>query len=646
MNEVKHTTQNQLKQIVASGRIYIRYFHLFLLFACVLFSAAGCQQYTARRLSPVTLYRQRQQSALNSSGPSLETQQFLRLEFLAAEYETDPMSVIEKLYDRTRRSPDPATIFATAELSLLEARKIYEQNPKTAISMYLKSAALAYDYLFPSKEFDHYKALKPSYRFMELVYNRAVSRFVEIQERNPNRWNDELNFEYLGTRYEITVEKGRGVFWDVNNFDSFTPSNEIEVKGLTNIYFERGAGATLVGFVDKPAEHPLFRDYSSPEGLAQPVTAVLAFEDPVETSGRWSRKAVISFYNPLLTDSASLGGRKVPLEADYSTPLGVLLARIKAKTADPFNLLSTPEYLETAGLYMLEPYRPDQIPVVMIHGLYAYPATWMPMFNDLRGDPAIRSKYQFWFFHYPTGLPVLYSAALLRDDLLEIRDRYDPEGKNPNFNKMVLLGHSLGGLLVKPIVQDSGTTYWDEVFIKPPGQLSLGPENSEFVQNILIFERLPFVRKVIFLGVPHLGTDMADSLAGRIGSSFITFPTQMEKLRKELRAEDMTEDATDLMRRFHDGIMQMSPQSPLIETLASVRMDNSATYHSIIGTEKGKTGPGSSDGVVTYESAHLAEAVSEKFIPAGHSMHTHPLTIAEVKRILLDHLNEQAIAKN
>ena len=36
---------------------------------------------------------------------------------------------------------------------------------------------------------------------------------------------------------------------------------------------------------------------------------------------------------------------------------------------------------------MLEPYDPNKMPVVMVHGLWSSPVTWMEMFNDLRSDP-------------------------------------------------------------------------------------------------------------------------------------------------------------------------------------------------------------------------------------------------------------------
>ena len=77
------------------------------------------------------------------------------------------------------------------------------------------------------------------------------------------------------------------------------------------------------------------------------------------------------------------------------------------------------------GLYMLEPYDPNRIPVLMVHGLWSSPMTWMDMFNDLRSFPEIRERYQFWFYLYPSGQPFWISATQLRRDLVAMRDAFD-----------------------------------------------------------------------------------------------------------------------------------------------------------------------------------------------------------------------------
>ena len=75
---------------------------------------------------------------------------------------------------------------------------------------------------------------------------------------------------------------------------------------------------------------------------------------------------------------------------------------------------------------MVQPYEPGKIPVLMVHGLWSSPMTWMEMFNDLRSQPEIRDRYQFWFYLYPTAQPFWLSAAQLRRDLAQVREALDP----------------------------------------------------------------------------------------------------------------------------------------------------------------------------------------------------------------------------
>ena len=109
---------------------------------------------------------------------------------------------------------------------------------------------------------------------------------------------------------------------------------------------------------------------------------------------------------------------------------------------------------------MLEPYEPGKIPVLMVHGLWSSPMTWMEMFNDLRSVPEIRKHYQFWFYEYPTGQPFWVSAAQMRHDLAKLRDVLDPRHLEPALDQMVLVGHSMGGLVSRLQTVDSGDGYW------------------------------------------------------------------------------------------------------------------------------------------------------------------------------------------
>ena len=113
--------------------------------------------------------------------------------------------------------------------------------------------------------------------------------------------------------------------------------------------------------------------------------------------------------------------------------------------------------------------------------------TWR---NDLLSDPRIRDNFEFWFFTYDTGNPIVYSAARLRQALRAAVQRFDPDGKDPAMHQMVLMGHSQGGLLVKLMVVDTGTKFWDNVSTVPLEQLKLSDESRQLLQESLFVEPL------------------------------------------------------------------------------------------------------------------------------------------------------------
>lgn len=611
--------------------------------ACLIVVLQGCQKYEIRSSDPTSSLRRLQQNALNSSQPSPETQQLLRLAFMDERVGKEPQAVITELMSRARQSQDPDSAIAAAELSLLQARQLRRQSPEEAIAMYLNTAALAYDYLLSNEAFRSFNSLKPSYRFMAEVYNRALSRLVEINRRLEEPWEQGTRVTVMGTTYDFSVSKSDPHTWNPETFDTLHPANRIIVKGLRNRYLSRGIGSPLVGFVDSPRDNPEFGKYSPAGGLAYPLTGVLIF-DPIQNTAESTRKVELRFYDPLMTDTALIQGRRIPLEADYSAALGVMLAKLQPQKLGIAGLFDSADHLERAGLYMLEPFRKDKIPVVMVHGLMCTPDTWANMFNDLRGDPYLRERYQFWFFGYPTGLPIIYSASLLRNELKEVRSTYDPQDTNGNLKNMVLVGHSMGGLLSRLMVQNSKGIYYDSVFAKPVDSLSVDESTRELLKSIYFFESLPFVKRVIFIATPHKGSNLADAWFAKIGSSLVALPGVISDTGDAIFNLDRSElaiDPADFSRTVPNSIDLLSPTSNFMVTTVKIPLDSAVPHHSIVGVRNSQTGPGSSDGIVPYWSSHLDTAVSEKLVPFTHFAHEHPLAIDEVKRILRLHLRSR-----
>src|SRR5438045_6945376 len=96
----------------------------------------------------------------------------------------------------------------------------------------------------------------------------------------------------------------------------------------------------------------------------------------------------------------------------------------------------------------------------MVHGLISTPLAWIPMLNELQRDPVIQKNYQFLLYMYPTGVPIPIAAAGLREALVQAEQMYDPDNRDVNFGRMVLLGHSMGGLLMHLLTVNSGDGVW------------------------------------------------------------------------------------------------------------------------------------------------------------------------------------------
>jgi pimeloyl-ACP methyl ester carboxylesterase len=619
-----------------------RYLQLTFISIFCLGMIGGCgSPYKSVSLVPSDLFKEKSKNAVNSSTPSWETWQTLRLMFLDEPYRKNHEQVISMLEQAVKKEPTPELRMALAELALLEAQKYRKSDQQKALIYYLVASQQAYDYLFFDTRPVSASPLTPSFRFMADIYNLSVAELIAMRVNSKDR-RKSRDFDYGGVRYHYAVvKKGPGI-WDPAWFDYIYNSYEVRVTGLANEYITKGLGAPLIGIVEKPAQNPHFGRFSSPRLGTYPISAVLLF-DPIQKTEPPSRNIRLVFYDSLDTESLVIQNRNVPLEADFTTPLGLLLRNTNPFKVGIINLIESGVKLEDAGIYMLEPYQPDKIPVVMVHGLMSSPTTWADMFNDLNGDPVLRKRYQFWFFMYPTGLPIGYSTSILRDQLNAVYAMYDANNTNPNFNKMVIVGHSMGGLLTRGMVQDSGTKYWDSFFKQPFDKTDLDPNTKQTLKDIMFFEHLPYVKRVIFIATPHRGSPMADEWYTNLLSGLVSLPAVVSDTTAKLTSKaGLTQSAaTAFTKKAPNSLALLSPSSIFIQATNTVPLRRDIPYHSIIGTRWPATdGTGTSDGIVPYWSSHLDFTESELLVPSGHSAHEHPLAIAEVKRILHEHLEK------
>jgi pimeloyl-ACP methyl ester carboxylesterase len=300
-------------------------------------------------------------------------------------------------------------------------------------------------------------------------------------------------------------------------------------------------------------------------------------------------------------------------------------------------MLVPEKFAEKARLTRLQPYDPKKIPVLFVHGLQDTMTTWAPMVNALRADPVLRRNYQLWVFSYPTGYMIPYSALLLRRELDALNKVF------PNHRPIVLVGHSMGGIISRLMITDTyGDKVWRNYFGKSPEQTNLSPQTRALLTEALIFKRRPDVACVIFISTPHRGSIIAKNSIGRIASSIVRMPAYLVTLGHEMLQASVQDDpAVMRMTRIPNSIDTLSPNNRFVKIMNTLPIAKGVPYHSIIGDRGRGDTPNSSDGVVAYWSSHLDGAKSERIVPSSHGAHQNAQGIAEVARILKEHVGSK-----
>jgi pimeloyl-ACP methyl ester carboxylesterase len=310
----------------------------------------------------------------------------------------------------------------------------------------------------------------------------------------------------------------------------------------------------------------------------------------------------------------------------------------EAAPASPPVLMTDLVPYEPTGLSLLRPYARGKIPVVLIHGLWSNPWSWHRMVAALEADPAIRDRFQFWTFGYSTGDPIPYSAHLMRRDLDEARRKFDPDRSDSAFDRMVVVGHSMGGLMTKMMAVDPAERLWSVVSDRPPGELKGEKDDVELFRGAIVFAPRPEVRRVVFIATPHRGSRFDRGSIQHLGARLVRVPDSLCATHHRLVADNPPNFFREHFRRgLPTSIDELEWGSPLVTGLSAVPVAPAITAHSIIAVRPGLRPSAPTDGLVSLDSAHIDGVASEKVVAAGHLCQENPEVIAEVRRILAEH---------
>lgn len=437
--------------------------------------------------------------------------------------------------------------------------------------------------------------------------------------------------------FELQHQKDESIRRFLGLHEDIVPAIDVELSALQERYTLPGIGVPMVGVIPegkiKPGTENVFN--IATRGTVSILTAVMTFSEEGKPHFR-----VIPRNRE---DFIAVGKLNYPLAADWSALLEVYWNLTRVKDDRWLGLLQPQELRNTTGLSSIQVYNPNKIPVILTHGLMSSAGTFDNLVNRLYADPEIRRNYQFWYFNYPTGVAWTVSARAYRESLQKLRDQVDPHHKNPNWDKMVVVGHSMGGLIThysqceepwnllraSDIPQKTLAQYLDKRYVHEP----LPDPALEALRKDYFFEPVK-AGMVVYMATPHRGAPVAKYRLATFLTKLVSLPQNL--LREAYNLATLQQDMLLLNPQdaylWFTSVNQLKPDSYSISGLQGLKVRNVPT-HSIIGDQgKGDT-PRSSDGVVPYWSSHLAWG-TEKIVPSDHSVQDCMETANEMKRIL------------
>lgn len=89
------------------------------------------------------------------------------------------------------------------------------------------------------------------------------------------------------------------------------------------------------------------------------------------------------------------------------------------------------------GLFFMEEYDPQKIPVLFVYGVSGHAQNWRVFFDHMDRD-----RFQPWFFNYPSGLDLNFIGDALNGAIQWLYEQY-------HFESLFVVAHSMGGLVAR-----------------------------------------------------------------------------------------------------------------------------------------------------------------------------------------------------
>lgn len=642
-----------------------------VLLAAPLFSACAVlkefeDQVAVRAVTPAEYIARKRGDVLSGGVPSQATLETVKFAGLDA----GPCASLDKpspgCIDALTAAPGVDTerrLSALSELWLQQALALRStppgDGPAAPLDAWLETARHAYAYLFFTNRKPSARAFEERQTQVRDYYNLAAQEvavilFARSRTRNTASQNDTVARVGAWTvRSDLSAVGGMAAAMPP---EELVPASALAFSGLRSQYRRDGFGSELVAVLDAQARAPAAgpprdgqaKDRGVPRRRKawsdmpyQSVTVLLRFAGSTLAEVLGTHDASISVYDPYQQERVTLHDQEVPLAGDFTAGYGLWLARSGFARQSIRSLLGREQGIDRPHLYLMHPYDPKRRIIVMIHGLASSPEAWVNVANEITGDETLRRQYQIWQVYYPTNLPIAISHAQIRRAVGDTLRHFDPAGQARASKDMVVVGHSMGGLIARLMVSSSKDTPLSRLIAHSRFDERRRQRLQSRLASLIDFEPLPEVGRAVFIAAPHRGTPAARHRLSRLLAGLIRLPLSvLEELSDIVQGPD---GGPGPVPRLPTGLDNLRDDDPFIRAAADLPVSPDVRYHSIIARTNAE-GPlaRSDDGLVPYGSAHLPGAVSEKVIVSGHSVQETAAAVLELRRILLEDTRERA----
>lgn len=622
-----------------SREIISRIFRVVLIFILIMSLCACATPIGVKKVELRDSYKSINANALSADEISSYTKVLLKRFNLLDRLDKDTAGVIALLHEKALKDARRDILFALAELSFFHGERLRNaiSPDQTGLDKdyFLMSSIYAYYYLYGRANENSPRPYDRRFITASELYNRALGRGLALGENGDWKFKKQVHRLPVGDITLVPIKNSLGI--PLEDFQSFLAADDYEVRGLTTRNRTAGIGLPLVAIKKKTKQ--------SPRGMAIPVTALLKIEGDINALSNNAARASLELYSGYDEVETMINDHKVPLETDSTTPIAYQLNDAPIWDLGIQSFLTPGK--KKSELLMIQPYQRGKIPLVFVHGTASSPVWWGEMWNTLSADPVLRKRFQFWFFFYNSSLPFVASASDLRSILSDTIARIDPKGDDTALQQMVVIGHSQGGLLTKLTAVKSGDALWRSVSDKNFEDLDTPPEMKALLRKWAFVEPLPFVKRTVYISAPFRGSFQAKNWVRGIIKRIVSLPMDVLTLPYNVVAGNpnivsnlfrQLKLPIDIGNKLPTSVDGMSPDNPILQTLAALPVTPGVKTHSIIAIDGGEIPPQGNDGVVEYKSAHQEGVESEYIVRTGHSCQGHPLTIEEVRRILLEHI--------